>query len=106
MDKIEFQQLIKECVSTCIFEMRYPDDLNENLQLDAVKLKPMVVQFVNAMVSSGVITSYHRDKTSGDMQPKDFTNDIVHKLLSSIQEWVKMNNDRGNWENNEGGMIK
>lgn len=80
--------------------------LNENLIIDPAHLKPKVEAFVNALVTDGVFTSYNRKLSSGQMNPVDFTNDLVHKILSSVQEWVKTVNDRGDWENDEGGMIK
>ena len=83
-----------------------PPHINENFQLDGEKLKSAVKQFSNYLVSDGVITSFQRDKTGGNMNPSDFTNDLVHKLTSSIQEWIKLVNDRNNWENDEGGMIR
>jgi len=83
-----------------------PQPLDENLRLDPSKLKDLTVNFVKTLVSEKVLTSFHRELTSGDMHPADFSNDLVHKLLSSIQEWIKVVNDRGNWENDEGGMIK
>ncbi len=92
-----------------------PQPLDENLkirgsginpELQGTVLKNMVHNFVKDMVSTGVLTSYHRKLTSGDMQAKDFVEDLSHKILSSIEQWLKTINDRGNWENNEGGMIK
>jgi len=106
MDKFELQKLIKECVSDCILEQKSRDIINENLQIEPVKLKQAFETFVNNLISSDIFSSYHRNLTSGDMDPKDFANDLVHKLLSSTQEWIKLVNDRGNWENDEGGMIK
>ena len=80
--------------------------MNENLRLDTNKLKQEVSAFVQRLVSDGVLSSFHREKTSGDMNPQDFTEDLTHKLLSAIEEWIQLVNNRGNQENDEGGMIK
>jgi len=83
-----------------------PQPLDENLNLDGNKLKQDVTQFVNKLVLDGGLSSYHRERTSGDMNPQDFTNDLVHDILSTIEQWVQTVNNRGDWENQEGGMIK
>ena len=80
--------------------------VNENLQVDQDRLKQAIVQFVDTLIHGEIFTSYAREKTSGLMDPKDFANDLSQKLLTSTQEWIKLVNDRGNWENDEGGMIK
>ena len=82
-----------------------PQPLNENLALNPTILKSKVELFVADLVASGALSSYHRDLSSGDMKANDFTNDLMHQMLSSIQSWVKMVNDRGDWENDEGNMI-
>lgn len=94
-------------------KLGYADDfpnsnntLNENLMLQGEQLKNQVDNFVKELVSSGTLGSFHREKSSGDMQPQDFTGDLVHKLLSAIEEWSQTVNNRGDWENQEGGMIK
>lgn len=93
MKRSQLRKLIKECVK-------------ENLQLaDGDGLKNEVNQFVKQLVTKGLIRSYHRDKTSGDMNANDFTEDISHKILEAIMEWTQMANDRGNWEN-QPNMIK
>jgi len=83
-----------------------PQPLNENLMLQSAQLKNKLQNFVNDLVTSGTLGSFHRSLTSGDMKAKDFANDLIHQLLSSIRDWMKTVNDRGNWENDEGGMIK
>ncbi len=83
-----------------------PQPLNENLVINPSHLKPKVVAFVDNLVHDGVFTSYNRALSSGQMNPVDFANDLVHKILNSVQTWVKTINDRGDWENDEGGMIK
>lgn len=85
-----------------------PSPLDENLkllgasknpELQGSMLKNSVHNFVKDLVSTGLFTSYHRELTSGDMQAKDFVEDLSHKILSSIQQWIQTVNDRGNWEN-------
>lgn len=83
-----------------------PQPLDENLMVNGERLNKAVTAFTNALVASGIVGSYHRNLSSGDMQAKDFAGDLTHKILSAIQEWIKLVNDRGNWENDEGGMIK
>jgi hypothetical protein len=82
-----------------------PQPLNENLQVDPTTLRQEVVNFVKSLVATGVLTSFHRERTSGDMDPKDFVGDLVHDLLSSIERWVQNVNNRGNQEN-QPNMIK
>lgn len=82
-----------------------PQPLDENLMANPAMLKNRVENFVKDLIVTGILKSYHRDKTSGDMQPQDFAKDLSHKLLTAINEWIKTVNDRGNWENDEGGMI-
>lgn len=83
-----------------------PQPLDENLTLNGGKLKGVIDKVSKALVASGVLGSYHRDQTSGDMQPQDFTNDLSHEILSAIERWTQTVNNRGDRENQEGGMIK
>lgn len=71
----------------------------KNPELHGAMLKNLVQNFVRDLIASGLLTSYHRKLTSGDMQAKDFTEDLEHKLLTSIQQWVETVNNKGNWEN-------
>lgn len=82
-----------------------PQLINENLQLDPEKLKQYVANFVAALIQDGGLVAYHRDRTSGDMNPKDFTSDLVHDILSAVEKWVQTVNNRGNWESSP-NMIK
>ena len=82
-----------------------PQPIAENFQLDAQRLKPAVQRFVDALINSKTFSSYHRERTSGDMGTSDFANDLSRKLMSTIQGWVQKVNDRGNWEN-QPNMIK
>jgi len=95
MNKSKLQQLVRECVKETI--------VYENLQLDN-KLKQEVTNFVNALVSGGSLSTYHRSLTAGDMNANDFKEELVHKIISSIRKWVEVINDKSNWEN--GSMIK
>jgi len=84
-----------------------PQPLDENLNVsNEWALKNAVGSFVNDLIANQVLTTYHRKLSSGDMQTKDFANDLTHKLLEAIQTWIQTINNRSNWENQEGGMIK
>lgn len=76
-----------------------PMPLDENLDFQGSALKNLVQNFVRDLISSGVLKSYHRKLTSGDMQANDFVEDLTHKILSAIEQWVQTVNSRGNWEN-------
>lgn len=84
-----------------------PQRLDENLVItDGDQFRAMVEEFVDGLVSAGVFSTYHRNLTSGDMQAKDFVDNMVHKIMSAINEYIETVNDRGDWENDEsGGMI-
>jgi len=82
-----------------------PQPLDENIMAQGEKLKRAVDKFAQALASSGVLGSYHRDRTSGDMQAQDFTQDLSHDILSAIEQWVQTVNNRSNWENSP-DMIK
>jgi len=78
--------------------------VTEAFQLDP-RLKPVVEKFVQILVSKGVFSSYHRDRTGGDMDPKDFEEDLVRAIVNAITEWTQTMNNRNNWEN-QPNMIK
>lgn len=78
--------------------------LEEEFKLEAA-LKPEVERFVVELISKRILSSYHRERTGGDMNPSDFTEDLVHKIVGAIQEWTQTVNDRDNWEN-QPNMIK
>ena len=88
--------LIRECVE---------EELDENLSMES-GLNELVKAFVDQLVKTGVFSSYHRKLTSGDMNPNDFQNDLYHKILSAIQQWITTVDDKSNWKNDEGGMIR
>lgn len=84
-----------------------PQPIQENLSIaNPEALRQQTEQFVNTLIQSGTLSSYHRERTSGDMNPADFAGDITHKILSAIEELFKTVDNRGDWENDEGGMIK
>lgn len=82
-----------------------PQPLDENLLLQTDHLKDDVKHFVNKLIASGKLNSYHREKTSGDMQANDFSEDLTHEILSAIERWIQTVNNRGDWEN-QPDMIK
>lgn len=73
----------------------------KNPELHGAMLKNLVQNFVRDLIASGLLTSYHRKLTSGDMQAKDFAEDLSHEILSSIENWVRTVNNRGDRENDE-----
>ena len=78
--------------------------IKEEFQLGSA-LKSEVERFVQELVSKGTFSSFHRDRTGGDMNPVDFEEDLVRKILLVIQEWTQTMNNRDNWEN-QPDMIK
>lgn len=81
--------------------------LNENLNInDPTGLRELMKRMIKAMIAKNIIGSYHREKTSGDMNINDFVEDIAHKLSSELGRQIELINNRGNWENQTGGMIK
>ena len=87
-----------------------PQPLDENMallgarknpELQGAMLRNMVQNFVKDLISSKVLFSYHRNLTSGDMNPQDFSEDLSHEILSSIENWVRTVNNRGDRENDE-----
>lgn len=82
-----------------------PQPFDENLTADGHTLEREAERFVQKLIRRGVLNSYHRDATSGDMDPKDFEEDLTHKVMSAINIWIQTVNNRGNRENGP-GMIK
>jgi hypothetical protein len=79
--------------------------LNENLAVtDPTKLRELMKQMIERMVADNIITSYHRDATSGDMQSNDFIEEFTHKLSSELERQIDNINNKGNWEN-QGEMV-
>lgn len=79
-------------------------ELNEEFRLDP-SIKNEVEKFVRDIVSKGILSSYHRDRTGGDMNPIDFEEDLVHVISIAITKWTQTVNNRDNWEN-QPNMIK
>jgi hypothetical protein len=61
-------------------------------------------QMIERMVADNIIASYHRDASSGDMQPNDFIEDFTHKLSSELEKQIDNVNNKGNWES-QGAMV-
>lgn len=78
--------------------------LKEEFQIGAM-LRPEIERFVRELVAKGIFSSYHRQGTGGDMNPVDFEEDLVKKLMCSIAEWIQTVNNKDNWEN-QPNMIK
>jgi hypothetical protein len=72
--------------------------VKEEFNMDP-RLKREVEQFVKGLIVKGVFSSYHRAATGGDMNPKDFEEDLVHAIASAIAKWTETVNNRDNWEN-------
>lgn len=86
-------------------EQRY-GPLNENLQItNSHALKTAIKNMLFQMIKDNVISSYHRDATSGDMKPEDFVEDMSMKLELSLEKLIDTVNNRGNWEN-QANMIR
>ena len=76
----------------------------EEFNMDT-RLKAEVERFVRGLVAKGVFSSYHRERTGGDMNPNDFEEDLVRKIVGAISSWTQTVNNRDNWEN-QPNMIK
>lgn len=86
-------------------EMRY-GPINENLQItNPYLLQQAVKKMVFELIRKQIISSYHRERTSGDMDPKDFIEELSRKIELGIGKYVQTMNNRGNWEN-QPHMIK
>ena len=78
--------------------------VKEEFQIGAM-LRPEIERFVRELVAKGIFSSYHRQRTGGDMNPVDFEEDLVNKLMSAVTEWMQTTNNKDNWEN-QPNMIK
>lgn len=97
MNIFKIKLFIEECVRN---ELQ-----TENLQLNPNQLKQDVTDLVNKLVLDRGLSSVHRERTSGDMNPKDFTEELIRDILSSIEKWTQTVNNKGNREN-QPNMIK
>lgn len=75
-----------------------PLQLNENLKFDHMRLKDETSKWIRNLIESGIFISYHKELTSGDMNPSDFVEELTQKILKSIQEWNKVIDDKSNYE--------
>lgn len=83
-----------------------PQPIQENLTIkNTDRVKKGFEKLLQMFVQDGTISSYHRDLTSGDMNPNDFVNDFASKLVGALNGQIQTINDRGNWEN-QADMIK
>jgi len=83
-----------------------PQPINENLIIQhSGKVKTEIKLLIQKLVNSGAIGSYHRDATSGDMDANDFVEDFTNALVSSLNKYIEMVNNRGNRES-QPNMIK
>mgnify|MGYP000881573621 CR=1 FL=1 len=80
-----------------------PKPLDENLklfkknpELYGAVLKNKVQNFVRDLIINKLIISYHNPLSSGDMQAKDFEDDLTHKILSAIEQWTNNVNNKSN----------
>lgn len=80
------------------------ETLSEEFRLDPA-VKREVERFVRELIAKGVLGSYHRERTGGDMNPGDFAEDLVRKISLAISSWTQTMNNRDNWEN-QPNMIK
>jgi hypothetical protein len=83
-----------------------PVSLNENIAItDPTKLRDVMKQMIRTLIVNKIITSYHRQATSGDMNSDDFVEDFAHGLSSELERQIETINNRGNWEN-QSAMVK
>jgi len=86
-------------------ENRY-GPINENLQITNGKdLKQTIKQMLFDLVKRRTLSSYHRDRTSGDMDPGDFIEELARNLELKVTDFLDLVNNRGNQEN-QPNMIK
>ena len=76
-----------------------PQPIQENLVIkNDHRFKEALKKFVTALVKDGTLGSYHRDLSSGDMNPADFVDEFVHKLMNALHQDIEAINNRGNYE--------
>lgn len=82
-------------------ENRY-GKLNENLEVaDPTMVQATIKELLFNLIKANAIRSYHRGGTSGDMDPKDYVDEITRKLELEINKFLQVVNNRGNWENQQ-----
>jgi len=78
----------------------YLMSLNENLMItNPTKLKDLMKNMIRQMIANKIITSYHRDLTSGDTSAENFEEEFAHELANALERQIDTINNRGNWEN-------
>jgi len=86
-------------------ENRY-GTINENLVINNPNdLQKTIKRMLFDIVKRQTLSSYHRERTSGDMQPEDFIEELSRNVELCIERFVDTVNNRGNWEN-QPNMIK
>lgn len=83
-----------------------PQPIQENLAIKNTDyLRQVLKKMIEGLIQDDVIYSYHRDLTSGDMNPEDFIEDFATNLSDALFKQIETINNRGNWEN-QPDMIK
>lgn len=86
-------------------ENRY-GSLNENLKInDPTHIQKEIKNLLFRLIKKHAIDSFHRERTSGDMKPEDFVEELTRNIELTINQFVDTINNRGNWEN-QPNMIK
>jgi len=79
---------------------------NENLRIaDSNVVRNAIKNMLSNIIKTNAIQSYHRERTSGDMDPNDFIEELTRKLELEINKFFEKVNNRGNEENQQ-YMIK
>jgi hypothetical protein len=83
-----------------------PQPINENLQIvHSNKVKEGLKKLITHFVQTGTIAAYNREKSTAQMNPADFVEDLASKLTTTLNTVVQGVNDRSNWES-QSNMIK
>lgn len=86
-------------------ENRY-GPVNENLRInDPTHIQREIKNLLFRLIKKHAIDSFHRERTSGDMKPEDFVEELARNIELTINQFVNTINNRGNWEN-QPNMIK
>lgn len=86
-------------------EKRY-GPINENLRISNPELlQKEIKRMLIDLIKNRIIDSYHRERTSADMIPSDFIEELTRKIELGIGKFVQTMNNKGNWENGP-NMIK
>lgn len=86
-------------------ENRY-GPVNENLRINnPAVLQKEIKDLLFRLIKRHVLDSFHRERTSGDMNPIDFAEELARHIELTINTFIETVNNRGNWEN-QPDMIK